>query len=101
MLGLTQEICGAHFCVDTLIGNDKSLRWAGDEIDSHTPEKLSLGLSYIGVAWAHDHGHRSDALGTKCQGGNCLHTSHAVDLIRTTKMHGSNDSRTRLRMIRG
>ena len=55
MLGLAEQVGGAHLGVGGLVGDDQDLGRAGQQVDADPPEELALGLGDIGVARADEH----------------------------------------------
>jgi hypothetical protein len=100
MLGLTQQVGGAEFPVDAVIGNDQGLGRAGEEIDADTAIELALGLRHEGVARADQHVDGTDRLGSDCHGRNGLDAAEHEDLVGAGKLHGRDDGRVRRPLVR-
>ena len=62
MLGLAEQIGGAHLAVDRLVGDDQRLGRAGEQVDADAAEELPLGFGDEGVAGADQHVDRFDRL---------------------------------------
>jgi len=90
MLGLPQQIDHNHFHVRRVIGNHQNLGRTSEEIDPHLAIQLTLGFGHIGIARANDHRAVIDGFRPQGHGGHSLHTTHAVDFIRTGQMHRRN-----------
>ena len=84
MLRLTQQVGGCHFSITScLVADHQGLSGAGQQVDTHAPEQLTLGLRDIGVAGPDNHVDAGNALGTDGHRTNSLYTAKAVDFIRT------------------
>ena len=95
MLGLAQQVGGADFAVDAVVGDHQRLGRAGQQVDADAAEQLALGLRHIGVAGADDHVHRRDRLGAERHRGDRLHAAQHVDFVGAAEMHGGDDRRMR------
>ena len=95
VLGLAEQVGGAHLAVDAVVGDDQRLGRAGEQIDADAAEQLALGLRHIGVAGADDHVDGGDRLGAERHGGDRLHAAEHVDLVGAAEMHGGDDGRMR------
>src|SRR5581483_6091435 len=91
MLGLPEQVRGADFAVDAVVGDDQRLRRSREQIDADAAEQLALRFRYIGVAGADDHVDWFDALGAERHGGDGLHAAEHVDLVGAAEMHGGDD----------
>ena len=100
MLGLAQQIRGADFAVDAVVGDDERLGRPGQQIDADAAEQLALGLGDIGVAGADDHVDRRDGLGAERHGGHRLHAAEHEDLVGPAEMHSGDDRRMRAALER-
>ncbi len=95
MLGLAEQIGGADFAVDRVVGDDQRLGRPGEEIDADAAEQLPLGLGDIGVAGPDDHVDRRDGLGAERHGGDRLHAAEHENLVGAAEMHRRHDRRMR------
>ena len=95
MLGLAEQVGGADFAVDAVVGDDQRLGRAGEQVDADAAEQLALGFRHIGVAGADDHVDRLDRLGAERHGGDRLHAAEHIDLVGAAEMHGGDDRRMR------
>ncbi len=100
MLGLAEQVGGAEFRIDAVVGDDQGLGRPGEQIDADAAEQLTLGLGHIGVAGADDHVDRRDGLGAERHGGDRLHAAEHEDLVGAAEMHGSDDRRMRTALER-
>ncbi len=75
VLGLAEQVGGAHLAVDRVVGDDQGLGRAGEQVDADAAEQLPLGLGDIGVAGADDHIDRRDRLGAERHRGDRLHAA--------------------------
>ena len=95
MFGLAEQVGGADFAVDAVVGNDQRFGRAGQKIDPDATEQLTLGLGHIGIAGADDHVDGLDRFGAERHGGNRLHAAENINVIRAAEMHGGDDGRVR------
>ena len=95
VLGLAEQVGGAHLAVDAVVGDDQRLGRTGQQVDADPAEQLALGLRHVGVAGADDHVDRADRLGAQRHGGDRLHAAEHVDLVGAAEMHGGDDRRMR------
>ena len=95
MLGLAEQVGGADFAVDAVVGDDQRLGRAGEQVDADAAEQLALGLGHIGVAGADDHVDRRDRLGAERHRGDGLHAAEHIDFVGAAEMHGGDDRRMR------
>ena len=100
MLGLAEQVGGADFAVDAVVGDDQRLGRPGQQVDADAAEQLPLGLRHIGVAGADDHVDRLDAFGAERHGGDRLHAAEHVDVVGAAEMHGGDDGRMRAALER-
>ena len=91
MLGLAEQIGGADFAVDRIVGDNQRLGRPGEEIDADAAEQLPLGFGDIGVAGSDDHVDRRDGLGAERHGGNRLHAAKDENLVGAAEMHRRHD----------
>ena len=87
MLGLAEQVGGAHFHVGGIVGNDQGFSRSGQQVDADAAEQLALGLRHIGVAGADQHIDRRDRRGAECHRRDCLHAAEQIDLIRPAERH--------------
>ena len=59
MLGLPQQVGGAHLRVRGVVGDDQRLGGTGQQIDTDTAEQLPLGFGDERVAGPDQHVHRA------------------------------------------
>ena len=95
MLGLAEEIGGADFAVDRVVGDDQRLGRPGQKIDADAAEQLPLGFGDIGIAGSDDHVDRRDGLGAERHGGDRLHAAKHENLVGAAEMHRRHDRRMR------
>ena len=95
MLGLAEQIGGAHLAVDGVVGDDQRLGRPGKKIDADAAEQLPLGLGHIGVARPDQHVDRRDRLGAERHGGDRLHAAEHENLVGAAEMHRRHDRRMR------
>ena len=95
MLGLAEQVGGAEFAVDAVVGDHQRLGRAGEQVDADAAEQLALGFRHVGVAGADQHVDRRDALGAERHGGDRLHAAEHVDVVGAAEMHGGDDRRMR------
>ena len=95
MLGLAEQIGGAEFAVDRVVGNDQRFGGAGEQVDADAAEQLALGLGDIGIAGADDHVHGRDRFGAERHGRHRLHAAEHENLVGAAEMHGGDDRRMR------
>ena len=95
MLGLAEQVGGAHFAVDAVIGDDQRLGRPGQKIDADAAEQLPLGFGDVGIARADDHVDRRDGLGAERHGGDRLHATEHENLVGAAEMHRRHDRRMR------
>ena len=100
MLGLAEQIGGADFAVDAVVGDDQRLGRARQQVDADAAEQLALGLRHIGVAGPDDHVDRRDRLGAERHRGHRLHAAEHVDLVGAAEMHRGDDRRMRAALER-
>ena len=100
MLGLAQQIGGADFAVDAVVGDDQRLGRAGEQVDADAAEQLALGFRHIGIAGADDHVDRRDGLGAERHRRHRLHAAEHVDLVGAAEMHRRDDRRVRAALER-
>ena len=55
VLGLAEQIGGADFAVDALVGDDQRLGRAGEQVDADAAVELALRFRHIGVARPDQH----------------------------------------------
>ena len=87
MLGLAEQIGGADFAVDAVVGDHQRLGRAGEQIDADAAEQLALGFGDIGVAGADDHVDRRDRLGAERHRGDRLDAAEHVDFVGAAEVH--------------
>ena len=95
VLGLAEQIGGADFAVDAVVGDHQRLGRAGQQVDADAAEQLPLGLRHIGVAGADDHVDGRDGLGAERHRGDRLHAAQHVDFVGAAEVHGGDDRRMR------
>ena len=93
VLGLAEQVGGAHLGVDGLVGDHHGLGRAGEEVDADAAVELALGLGDEGVAGADQHVDRRDRLGAERHRADRLHAAEHVDLVRARQVHGGDDGR--------
>ena len=93
VLGLAEEVGGAHLGIDRLVGDDHGLGRPGEEIDADPPEELPLGLGDIGVAGADQHVDGLDRLRPERHRAHRLDAAQTVDLVRAAHVHRRDDGR--------
>ncbi len=52
MFGLSQQVGGADFGVNGVIGNHQGFGWTGEEINANPAKQLAFGLCHKGVTGA-------------------------------------------------
>ncbi len=95
MFGLAEQVGGADFAVDAVVGDDQRFGRAGQKIDPDAAEQLALGLGHIGVAGADDHVDGLDRFSAERHGGDGLHAAEDINVIGAAEMHGGDDGRMR------
>ena len=100
MLGLAQQVNGAHLGVYRLVGDDQGFCWPGKQVDAHAAIQLAFGFGHEHVARAHQHVHGFDGGSTYGHGRHGLYTAQHQDLISASKVHGGNDGRVRCALVR-
>ena len=95
VLGLAEQIGGADFAVDRVVGDDQRLGRPGEEIDADAAEQLPLGFGDIGIAGPDDHVDRRDGLGAERHGGDRLHAAEHENLVGAAEMHRRDNRRMR------
>ena len=88
MLGLPQQVGGAHLGVGGVVGDNQRLGGAGEQVDADTAEELAFGLGDEGVAGADQHVHRGNAGGAERHCRHCLDAAQQVNLVGAGEMHG-------------
>ena len=97
MLGLAEQVGGAHLGVDGLVGDHHRLGRAGEEVDADAAVELALGLGDEGVAGADQHVDRRDRLGAERHRADRLDAAEHVDLVRAAEVHGGDHRRVAAR----
>ena len=87
MLGLAEQVGGAHLGIDRLVGDHHRLGRAGEEIDPDAAVELALGLGHEGVAGPDQHVDGRDRLGAERHGADGLDAAEHVDFVRAAEMH--------------
>ena len=96
VLGLAQQIGGAEFAVDAVVGDHQRLGRAGEQVDADAAEQLPLGLRDIGVARTDQHVDRGDARGSERHRADRLDAAETVDLVGAGEMLRGDDRGRRL-----
>ena len=99
MLGLPQQVGGAHFAVDGLVGDYQGLGRTGEQVDADAAEQLPLGFRDKGIAGADQHVDALDALSTDRHGADRLDAAEAIDDVGAGEMLGGDDGGRRLALI--
>jgi hypothetical protein len=81
VLGLAEQVGGAHLGVDRVVGDDQRLGGPGEQVDADPAVELALGLGDEGVAGPHQHVDRRDRAGADRHGGDRLDAAEHVDLV--------------------
>ena len=100
VLGLAQQIGGADFAVDAVVGDHQRLGRSREQVDADAAEQLALGLRHIGVAGTDDHVDRRDGLGAERHRRHGLHAAEHVDLVGAAEVHRRDDRRMRAALER-
>ena len=87
MLGLPEQVGGAHLHVGGVVGDDQRLGRAGEQVDADAAEQLPLGFGDKGVAGADQHIDRRDRLGAEAHRGDRLDAAQQIDLVRAAERH--------------
>ena len=95
VLGLAEQVGGADFAVDAVVGDDQRLGRAGEQIDADPAIQLALCLRHVGVAGTDDHVDAGNRLGAERHGGDRLHAAEHEDLVGAAEMHRRDDRRMR------
>jgi len=81
VLGLAEQVGGAHLAVDAVVGDDQRPRSGREQIDADAAEQLTLGFRHIGVAGPDYHVDRADCLGAERHGGGLPAPAEHVDVV--------------------
>ena len=95
MFGLPQQVGGAEFRIDRVIGDQHGLGRAGEQVDADAAVQLALGLGDIGVAGTDQHVDRGDGFGADGHRAHRLHAAQHIDLMRATQVHRGDDGGVR------
>ena len=88
MFGLAEDIAGDQCRIGVVVGNDRDLRRAGQEVDAALPEQLSLGFGNELIAGAAEHVGRRDDAHAVCHQREGLDSSQDEDSIGSGLLHG-------------
>ncbi len=100
MLGLAQQVGGAHLGVGGLVGDDQDLGRAGEQIDADPAVKLALGLGDIGVAGPDQHVDRPERLGAERHRRDRLDAAEHINLVGAGEVHRRDRLRVRHALVR-
>lgn len=81
VFGLAQQIRGAHFRVNRVIGNHQRFRRTGKQIDTYPAEQLSFGLRDEGVTGADQHVDRCQRVRAQRHGAYRLNAAKGIDSV--------------------
>ena len=88
MLSLPYQISSNNFSVCITIGNNQTVSWTGDHINSHTPKQNTLSFGNKLVSRAYNNICFRQTKKTKSHRSHTLNSSHGQNLISTTKVGG-------------
>ena len=87
VLGLTQQVGGADFAVDRVVGQEQGFGGPGRQVDADPPVQLALGLGHVGVAGPHQHVDGVDELRAERQRRHRLDPAQQIDLVGAGEVH--------------
>jgi hypothetical protein len=88
VLCLGQKVYSDDERVSMLVSHDQNFRGAGEQVNTHFTEELTLGLGDERVAWSGQHVDRLDGLGADGEGRYGLDAAEKVNLIGAGQIHG-------------
>ena len=95
MFRLPQQIGRHHLGVRRVVGDDQHFGRPRQQVDTHPPEQLALGLGDVGIAGSDDHVDGGDLVGPVGHGRERLRAAQQVDLVRPGEGHGRDRRRMR------
>jgi hypothetical protein len=101
VLGLPEQIGGAHFRVDRIVGDHQGLGRPGEKVDADAAGELALRFRDERVARPGDHVGGLDAGSAERHRADRLHAAEHIDFIRAGEMHRGDDRGVRLALVRG
>ena len=82
VLGLCEHVGGGELRIRRVVGDDKQIARASEQINRHAPDEQPLGHADVGVAGTKNFLHATDRLGAVSQRRNRLRAADAVNLRR-------------------
>ena len=87
MLGLPQQIRGAHFGVGGVVGDDQRFGRAREQIDANPAEQLPFCFRDESIAGSHQHIHRGDGLRAQPHCRDRLNAAQQINFVGTAQRH--------------